>query len=151
MKRLMAIVLAAVLLLGLAACGGGGKNADLSGVYESMEATLPDMILADETLMLNMFGIKAEDCEQVVVAFCGDGLKADEVWLIEAKDTDALERIQGLAENRVKAKAAETEFYLPDQYAVVQEGEIITQGNYLALLVSPDVDTLKGLFEKAVK
>lgn len=155
MKKTAAILLLAALLLSLAACGAGNSSGaapvDLNAVYESFQETLPAMLVIDETMMLNFLGIQAEDCAQAVVALCGDGLGVDEVWLIEAKDADALGRLQELANTRVQARAEETAFYLPDQNAVVEKAQVISAGNYLALLISPDVETLKALFEEAIK
>ena len=54
--------------------------------------------------MLNYLGISMEDCAQAVVAVTSDGLGADEVWLIQAKDTEALARLQPLA--RISLPAA---------------------------------------------
>ena len=47
------------------------------------------------------------------------------------------------------SKLDETETYVPDQYLIVQKAEVLTNGLYLALLISPDVDTLKAEFEAA--
>lgn len=153
MKKLISLILAAALLLSLAACGGAeaGKSVDLNALYESYGEYLSDMILPDEETMLNFLGIEAADCAQYVVAICGDGMRTDEVWLIEAKDDAALERLVELAETRIQAKADETISYAPDQYEVVQEAELLTSGRYLALLVSPDVDAMKAGFEAAVQ
>ena len=68
---------------------------------------------------------------------------------MEAKDASALENLKQLAQTRVEAKLEETVTYAPDQYVVVEKAEILTQGNYLALLISPDVDALKAGFEAA--
>ena len=155
MKKITAILLCAVLLLSMAACGGEPapekKNVDLNAVYESFGASLPEMWVLDEDMMLNMFGIQAADCKQVITAIVSTGLAADEVWLIEAKDADALARLKTMAESRMTAKADETVDYLPDQYVFVEKGVILTEGLYLALIVSPDVDNLKAAFEAAVK
>lgn len=155
MKRIFALVLSAVLLLSLVGCGSESGSAaepvDLNALYESYEETLPAMFLLDESTMLNFLGLQTEDCAQVVAAVCADGLRTDEVWLIEAKDQAALDRIKALADSRLQAKADETVTYSPDQYAVVEKAEILTEGLYLAFLVSPDVDTLKTAFEDAVK
>lgn len=153
MKRKIALIVTFALLLGLTACGGNAsaEPVDLNAVYEGFQESLPEMLVLDDTLRMNLLGISAEDCTQAVTAVCADGLGADEVWLIEAKDGEALERLKALAETRLEAKAGETENYLPDQYAVVKQAQVVTQGNYLALLVSPQVETLKAAFEDAVK
>ena len=151
MKKLIALMLA-VLMLCLAGCGGKDQTLnviDVQAVYTSMEGILPEMVQMDEAMMLNFCGIKAEQCKQVVVAVCSDGLRADEVWLIEATDADALEALKGLADGRLTRKGEESVTYSPEQYEVVKKAEVITVGNYLAVLVSPNVDALVEIFNEA--
>lgn len=150
MKKLIALLLA-VLTLCLAGCGGKEQavEMDVQAVYESMEGDLPEMLVMDEAMMLNFCGIKPEQCKQVVVAVCSDGLRADEVWLIEAADEAALKELEALAEGRLTRKGEESITYSPEQYEVVKKAEVITAGNYLAVLVSPDVDALVKIFDEA--
>lgn len=151
MKKYVALLLA-VLMLCLAGCGGKDqtKNViDVQAVYDSMADVLPEMLPMDEAMMLNFCGIKAEQCKQVVVAVCSDGLRADEVWLIEAVDEGALEELKNLADGRLTRKGEESITYSPEQYEVVKKAEVITAGNYLAVLVSPDVDALVKIFNEA--
>lgn len=150
MKKILIIALTLTLLLaGCNAPEATPVSADMNAVYTSMEATLPEMILMNENIMLNVCGIKTEHYVQAVVAVSDDGLRADEVWLIEAKDADALKALKTLAESRLAQKAAESETYSPEQYAIVQKAKVLTNGNYLAVIVSPDVDDLAKLFTDA--
>lgn len=153
MKKWIAITLMAALLLGLTACGGKTeeKNVDLAAMYEQFGDMLPEMYLMDEDTMLNYLGIDMADCVQAVVAVTSDGLGADEVWLVQAKDADALARLQELAQTRLTAKEDETVQYAPDQYAIVTGAKLLTSGNYLALLVSPEAEEMETIFEDAVK
>lgn len=153
MKKLIAFVLAAAMMLSLAACGGGEatKSVDLNALYESYAEYMPDMFALDEDTMMNFLGIDAADCKQYTVYICGDGLRADEVWLIEAKDEEALGRLKEMAELRIQAKKDETISYVPDQYVIVEKAELLESGLYLALLISPDVDQLKAGFEAAMQ
>ena len=153
MKKYIALLLA-VLMLCLAGCGGKDqtKNViDVQSVYDSMADVLPEMLPMEGDMRLNMLGIKHEDCKQVYTYICGEGLKADEVWLIEAADEAALERIEGLAQSRKTAKMDETSFYSPDQFAICEDGRIISEGLYLAFIVSPEADSLEAAFNEAVK
>lgn len=155
MRRMFALVLTLAMVLSMAACGGASepekKSVDLNAIYEGYQAVLPDMFVMDADTMLNFLGIEEADCVQAIAAVSGDGLRADEVWLIEAKDAQALERIQNLAKTRLVAKEDETVSYSPDQYQVVIKAELITEGMYLALLVSPEVETMKTQFVDAMK
>jgi len=84
-------------------------------------------------------------------AICGEGLKADELWLIQAADEAALERIEVLAQSRKTAKMDETSFYSPDQYAICEDGRIVTEGLYMAFIVSPEAEAMEKAFIEAVK
>lgn len=152
MKKTICLLLALSLLLCLTACGGQKEEAasiDVNALYESYSQYLPEMFYPDEDTLLNFLGIKTEDCAQYKVAVCAEGMRADEVWLIEARDEAALETLRQLAQTRIQAKLDETVSYVPDQYVIVEQAELVVHGLYLALLISPDVDALKAGFEAA--
>ena len=98
---------------------------------------------------MNFLGISVDDCVRYKVAICAEGLRADEVWLIEAKDDAALKKLEELAQVRIQSKLDETETYAPDQYLIVQKAEVLTNGRYLAFFISPDVESMKAGFEAA--
>lgn len=153
MKRYVALLLA-VLMLCLAGCGSQEESnvqIDVQSVYDSMAAKMPEMLVMDEAMMHNFCGIEAGMCKQVVVSVCSDGLRADEIWLIEAQDADTLEQLEALAKSRLERKGEESITYSPEQYEVVQKAEVITVGNYLAVIVSPDVTDLVEIFNQAAK
>lgn len=156
MKRIFAMLLAAVLLLGVVGCGGSEQGAtaepgvELSGVYDSVAGQLPSMMLMDADSMMNFYGVDAALCEQFVMAICADGLRADEVWLLEAKDAASLAELKEMAESRLAAKEGETINYLPDQYEIVKEAELYTKGRVLVFIVSPEVDAIKSAVDAAI-
>ena len=151
MKKFICMIIALCLLLSMAACGSKEQDVslDVAALYEDYQQYLPEMFFPDEATLLNFLGIHAEDCVQYKVAICAEGLRADEVWLIEAKDDAALETLTNLANARIQSKLDETVTYAPDQYVVVEKAQVLTNGLYLALLISPDVDALKAGFEAA--
>ena len=162
----MKIRVICVILLALVLCGCGENAApaaitvpvttapaviDLQTVYTGMAAALPEMVTMDEMMALNLCGIRKEDCAQMIVTKCADGLRADEIWLIEAKDAAALKELQGLAQSRLDRKGEESITYSPEQYAVVQAAQVITAGNYLAVIVTPEAAALAEQFNTALK
>ena len=155
MRKMVYIILALTMLLSLCACGGdtaeAKESADLGALYESFAASLPEMLPMESDMRLNMLGVQEADCKQVHTYICGEGLRADEVWLIEAVDEAALERIEALVQSRKTAKMEETSFYSPDQFAICEDGRIISEGLYLAFIVSPEADALEAAFNEAVK
>lgn len=154
MKKIICTVIAVSLMLTLAACEGKKQQTaslDTAAMYESFQQYLPEMFFPDEETLLNFLGIHAQDCVQHMIAICAEGLRADEVWLIEAKDDAAMENLTRMAHARIQSKLDETETYAPDQFLVVQNAVVLTNGHYLALIISADVDAMKSGFEAAFK
>jgi len=124
---------------------------DLTAVAELLEAAgMPEMIELDEMLMLDYCGIAQEDVKQAVVAICSDSLRTDELWLVEAIDEEAAQRIMELAEFRLEMKGEESITYSPEQYEIVQQAQLLQDGSLIALLVSPEVETLAALYEQLI-
>ncbi len=148
------IILLLILVLCLTACGQTSqpekKPVDLQTVYDSLTGQMPEMIVLDETLQLNLLGVDAADCEQVITAICADSMRVDEVWLLKAKDRAALEKLTDLAKVRVESQAEVCQSYAPDQYAIVKKAEIVNSDLYLALLIGPEASTMKTTVEAAL-
>ena len=149
LKRLIPVLLALLLLAG---CGKSAAAVpDLEAVYERIaaEAELPEMIRLSEKRMDSFYGIDAAACPQAIVAVSDDGLRVDEVWLLEAADEKAAEALLALAQSRIARICAETENYLPDQYAVAQGAEALRIGSCVGLFVSPDAQRMAEIFRQS--
>ena len=156
MKKLMAVILTMVLLSGCAAVQApeplptAAEPVDVIGVYSQLEAVgLPSMLDMAADMQLNIYGIRAEDVKQSKVVVCTDGLRADEIWLIEAVDEAAAAKIKGLAESRIKQKDAESITYSPEQNVIVKKSVVETVGRYVYFICSPDVDALVSVAQTA--
>ncbi len=150
MKMATRVIVLLLALLCLAGCGQPAAEApDFQAVYDSMTAVadMPDMVVVPNDKGEFLFGIAPGDCRQEIVAICQDSLLADELWLIEATDKEAADRIEALAQNRLQQKAAELENYLPEQYQVVQQGQLSREGNCVVLLISPQAKELAKLLK----
>lgn len=155
MKRFSAALLSLLLVLGLAACSGGGDKADfemdVQAVYEELAALpgMPAMIVLPEDKALDFLGLDMGDCVQAVTAINAMNIQADEMWLVEAKDGSAADKIEELARARVEQRMQEFENYAPDQYQVLENAFILREGNYVVLLASQDIESLKDAFYEA--
>ena len=141
----------AVLMLFLAACGSEPAHADLQQVYEEISGLpeMPEMLSLTGKRLKNNYGIDPESCPQAIVAICGDGLRVDEIWLIEAGSEAEAENVLALAQSRVQQICAETESYLPDQYAVAKQARFLRIGNCVGMFISPDASAMEELFRQA--
>ena len=157
MKKWLSMAAAILLIFVLCACGASGaaqKTADLGALYEQLLTAAedaPEMVRVPESKLEKLFGLHPEDCGEIIVSLCAESVRADEIWLIEAKDETAADYAQEMAAARLEQRKEEMKSYLPDQYAVLQSAELLRQGNYVALLVSPSAAEMAELFEAAFK
>lgn len=163
-KTLIAVLTLAALILTGCAASQSSQNApaettatatepvapDFEKVYEEMTDKLPEMILLDDATKQTYCGINKEDCLQALVAVNLNGLETDEIWLIEAKDEKTMDDLEAAAQLRLKMKAEETETYAPAQYEVVKKAQLIREGRFLALIVTPEAEALAGTFRTAI-
>lgn len=161
MKKFFAIAMALAMMLSLAACSEGGATTApapapaLTDINEIYEATvngveMPEMIALDAELMLDLCGIEQANYKQGVVYICSNSLQADEIWVLEATNADAMAALKTQAQARLDQKNAESITYSPEQNAVVKAAQVIQIGDFLVMLVSPQVETLAGNLRTAM-
>lgn len=149
MKRICCLLLALLLLTG---CGGTkteAKTLDLEGLYTQMKDSLPEMFELDDAGRLDFLGLKSEDYTEAVTAVCADSMRADEIWLIHAKDGEALKRIEAKAQSRLSVRIEEAKAYSPEQTKILEDAVTMTQGSYFILIVSADAQKLAELIKNA--
>lgn len=141
----------ALLFVFLAACSSAPQHADLQEVYGKILELpeMPEMISLSEKRIESYYGIDTASCPQAIVAICGDGLRVDEIWLIEAPSEKEAEHILDLASKRVGQVCDETENYLPEQYAVAQQARTLRTGCYVALFLSPDAEAMDEILQES--
>ncbi len=162
MKRIFSLLFAMMMVLSLAACGGNAdttagstpapvKDLNLTETYQTVTngVQMPEMLLIGNDMLLDLYGIRPDDCKQALVYICSNSLQADEIWMIEAKDATALETLKNLAQSRLDQKDAESITYSPAQNEIVKKAQIIVTGNYLVMICSPEVDALAAAFRTA--
>lgn len=153
MKKSLVLFVLLALVFSLAACGGEETPAPVQlqaqEVYTQLEekAIQSPMLTLNEGLMLDLCGIRTEDVKQAVVAICEDSLLTDEVWVVEAADEEAAGRIAELAKKRLTKKGEESITYSPEQYAVVEKAQLLQNGNFVILLVAPNVADMASALE----
>ncbi len=121
-------------------------------IYGRMEASLglPDMLRLTGPRLESYLGVREEDGAGGVFCICADNLRPDEIWLAALVDEDAAEAVAALARERIEAKAASYENYLPEAYQVIRQGIVVTSGRYVGLFISPDASRMRSVFLQAL-
>ena len=158
MKRLISLVLAAVMVLSLSACGGKKESSGPDfQVQDAMDAMLEhigadDMMTLSGEDMLDFYGIKAQDMEQFSAAITSTGISAKEIVLVKAVGEDAAQRVQEQLDKRVANRMAEFENYLPDQFDIVaNHSQVSRDGVYVSLIISSDLENLSKIYSGFLK
>ena len=153
-KKWLGLFFAMALSLTLFACGeASGKTADLNAVMTQIESqvALGDMVEYSTADLQNAFGIEAADVKQSAVKVAADGLKADEVILIEAVDDAAASRIEQKLQAHYEAKGKENITYNPEQYAIIQKCSVKRNGNIVTLFLSTEADKMDAALASALQ
>lgn len=155
MDRKLKTILMLILCLGLltAACGQESAPVDLQKLYEQLSTgdEMPEMIPLTAKQMESYYGLDLSACPQFAAAVCDDGLRVDEIWLIEAESAERAAEILEAARAHVQQLCSETENYLPDQYAVAKDARVLQIGKTAALLISPRAGEMEQLFRESFK
>ena len=150
-KKLLCLCMTLLVMLGVTACSSSQKTADLPKVMEDMKAILEnkDMMDLDESDLMSYYGIEASQVKQFAVYIDSTGIKGDEIILIESIDADAAKSIKEKIDARYQEKENTMKTYQPEEYAVLKKSKVEQNGNYISLIVSPQGDDLKEIYNKA--
>lgn len=146
-KRILPTILAAIAVLGLAACGGsgqGGKAApDLQAYYDSFMSSLPEdsrpamMDTAEDKEYVEAFypGLSAYEFKQSVLQMSAISATAYEFALVECADENDVEAVRGILQARIDNQINGGAFY-PQATETWQKADLIVKDNIVALIVA---------------
>ena len=78
-------------------------------------------------------------------------VRSELVIVIEANDTSGVEGVREAFEHIREAQEATWSQYLPDQYAFVQDNQIVTHGDFVLYATSEHVEEIVAAFEAKVR
>lgn len=159
--KIFIIALSAILLLSLAACTSNGNEGDgtsetTAGVFEPDLAALREKMITDfqatdainvETeMLLNLYGIAAEDVAECAAYMTMDGVFPQEVVMIRATDAAAASRIEAALNTRIAEVKNQSQSYDPENYALAQKCRVALRDTYVTMFLSPHFDEMTALF-----
>ena len=159
MRRMPAGFLAAFLLLAMAACGSGGEEPTetdwtplqmVCALRDSQESPpgMTELLPGDrvyEAYVTESYGLNGEEVADGAILAAG-GASAQELAVLrlaDGADPDrAAEALGAYLEGRIGAFTG----YLPEEAALLEAGEVVVRGNYIALLVCGDTEAARAAF-----
>lgn len=153
MKRLWRLTLAAVLALGLTACGGGAAPFDVETTARSLAET-PGVFSEtleplEEPVALAQYGL--EEKEGVAVsAYHSTGATAEEVAVIRFGSREEAVDYQDWADSYLDAQRKTNRDYRPQEMPKLEKAVAERRGETFLILVCADYEAAQGCLEGSV-
>lgn len=172
MKNLYALLLAALLVLGLCACGGRTASkettvpptqttetpAEQFSMYDLSRAMLGATTFGEMSYVSSaddgaeadfayLSDLDYEKVSQFFLAYAANGAgNADEIAVIRVKDSADLPAAEASLKAHLTQRAALYATYDPTQSEKIEAGTVFTSGSFAVLLISDDNEAVKAAF-----
>ncbi|WBW99017.1 DUF4358 domain-containing protein [Oceanirhabdus sp. W0125-5] len=165
MKRILSLAMAFLCVFALVGCGkeeAKVPNVPVKDIVSAIEGEvnldgLMDLDLSNKEMdeltkgMIEGYGINPEDVEEGIIRCAMINLDARELVILKAKEESKLPELQAALEKRVENQLAAFENYVPQNHEMVKNHVLKTNGNYIILAISEDVEKIDEIFENTLK
>lgn len=111
---------------------------------------MPMMTTVNDALLSSIYGINASDLVEYVCKMPAMNTTATEFFIGEVKD-GKIDTVKAALEARQDALDEEWSKYLPEQYELVQNYQLVTSGNYVIFVISDQADEAVSAFNTYAK
>lgn len=158
MKRAIAILLAAVCLLSLCACGGDGKKIDISAkdlTAAALQSTglegTDRFAAADDESFANRFyyyyGIETDKVRDYAIAY-SSASRPEEISVLVAADGVDVKVLTDALDARRRMLVSSFELYSPESVEMLNNAIIFTEGDCAVLIVAPDPASVRDKMQE---
>ncbi len=148
MKKILAFILAGAMAVSFAACSGETTTAQpaCSDVVKAVVSSQTEM---EQTVECNSdtfevyyssYGITSDMLDDYSAVYTG-GAYADEIAVFKAKTKEDAGKVKEALEARLEKRSKDFEGYAPEEEAKLAEAEVTAKGNYVMLIIVPDIDS----------
>lgn len=136
-KRMLSLLLALALLLGLAGCGTTGGSLDIQALAEDLLKNgefSDELWKIDDSIVQKLYNVS--DYTQALV-YVGSGATAEELALFAFPSEDAAAQGLQKAKDRLESQIADYRTYLPQEVPKLQNAVVKQWGNFVIVCISP--------------
>ena len=133
--------------------GESAKEVSVQDIYKSVgESTeLPSMVEGDDDFISNYYGIDPANLDSYVFASAEDATLATSVIIMKAKSEDAVAALEASLNTVKDQKAAEMQGYIPEQYDIVADSAVKTEGLYVYLVIAENAGDIEAVISAALQ
>lgn len=128
-------------------------SVSMQEIYDEIEQTIkmPTMIALNDNYIANYYGIDISLLEEYVFMNAEDVIYADTIILMKVKEESSAKEMKEALETMIEQKKMELENYLPKQFQLVEESEVIVSGSYISLVISEEREEIDKIIEKYIE
>lgn len=160
LKKIVTLAMAAVLAVSLVACGSTTSKptatpepVDLSAFGEKYVTAqeMPALLdtqedMGKQIMDANYAGLSDIDTQQCLLYVSLMGVNSSEMALVQVTNSDDVSKVKDIFQARIDGMLNGGAFYPSDVETWTNNAEIVTNGDYVALVVSADKDAIVEAF-----
>lgn len=154
MKRIISVIVAAVLMMAVLTACGGAKAADLNAIMSDINTQFgyTDLKTLEDTDALNRYyQISADGVKQFAAELSTTASQYTEVVLVEATDSTAADSIKTQLAAHLGTQLNTAKSYDAEQVAMIEACSVQQNGNYVWLVVSDKYSEITAIIDAALK
>lgn len=102
------------------------------------DVKFPGMAEIGEDRMAGYYDVAADKIDSYSAYICGSGAYPDEIAVFKMKSADDVNAVKSVLEKRVESQSATFKDYTPDEMYKIDGNNVVTSGNYVALIICAD-------------
>ena len=113
-----------------------GTAAEITAIQEDVK--FPGMAEIGSDRMAGYYDVAADKIDSYSAYICGSGAYPDEIAVFKMKSADDVNAVKSVLEKRVESQSATFKDYTPDEMYKIDGNNVVTSGNYVALIICAD-------------
>ena len=102
------------------------------------DVKFPSMAEIGSDRMAGYYDVSADKIDSYSAYICGSGAYPDEIAVFKMKSADDVNAVKSVLEKRVESQSATFKDYTPDEMYKIDGNNVVTSGNYVALIICAD-------------
>lgn len=114
-----------------------GTAAEITAKIQA-DVKFPSMAEIEADRMSGYYDVASDKIESFSAYICGSGAYPDEIAVFQLKSADDVADVKAMLEKRVESQTATFKDYTPDEMYKINGKNVVTSGNYVALIICAD-------------
>ena len=102
------------------------------------DVKFPGMAEIGADRMAGYYDVAADKIDSYSAYICGSGAYPDEIAVFKMKSADDVNAVKSVLEKRVESLSTTFKDYTPDEMYKIDGNNVVTSGNYVALIICAD-------------